>query len=40
VHLFANSNERNWVDETLRNYRTRVQMFVERQQEQHPAEVQ
>ena len=39
VHLFANSNERDWVDETLRNYRTRVQMFVERQQEQHPAEV-
>ncbi|QIR36858.1 NTP transferase domain-containing protein [Tolypothrix sp. PCC 7910] len=40
VHLFANSNERDWVDETLRNYRTRVQTFVERQQEQHPAEVQ
>ncbi|MBW4560085.1 MAG: mannose-1-phosphate guanyltransferase [Mojavia pulchra JT2-VF2] len=39
VHLFANSHERDWVDETLRNYRTRVQMFVERQQEQHPAEV-
>ncbi|CEJ43180.1 mannose-1-phosphate guanyltransferase [Umezakia ovalisporum] len=39
VHLYANSNDRDWVDETLRNYRTRVQTFVERQQEQQPAEV-
>jgi mannose-1-phosphate guanylyltransferase/phosphomannomutase len=39
VHLYANSNDRDWVDDTLRNYRTRVQSFVERQQEQHPAEV-
>ncbi len=39
VHLYANSNDRDWVDETLRNYRTRVQTFVERQQEYQPAEV-
>ncbi|MDH6061703.1 mannose-1-phosphate guanyltransferase [Chrysosporum bergii ANA360D] len=39
VHLYANSNDRDWVDETLRNYRNRVQTFVERQQEQQPAEV-
>ncbi len=29
VHLYANSVERKWVDDTLRNYRTRVQEFVE-----------
>ncbi|WP_375472608.1 sugar phosphate nucleotidyltransferase [uncultured Nostoc sp.] len=39
VHLYANSNDREWVDETIRNYRTRVQSFVERQQEYQPAEV-
>lgn len=39
VHLYANSNDRDWVDETLRNYRSRVQAFVERQQEHQPAEV-
>ena len=39
VHLYANSNDRDWADETSRNYRARVQAFVERQQEQHPAEV-
>ncbi|MDF5710666.1 MAG: mannose-1-phosphate guanyltransferase [Nostoc sp. S4] len=39
VHLYANSNDRDWVDETVRNYRTRVQAFVERQQEYQPAEV-
>ncbi|MBD2384395.1 mannose-1-phosphate guanyltransferase [Cylindrospermum sp. FACHB-282] len=39
VHLYANSNDRDWVDETLRNYRSRVQTFVERQQEQYAAEV-
>ncbi|MUL35255.1 mannose-1-phosphate guanyltransferase [Gloeocapsopsis dulcis] len=32
VHLFANSNDRNWVDELLREYRTRVQSFIEEQQ--------
>ena len=30
VHIFANSNDRHWVDETLREYRTRVQDFVDR----------
>ncbi|OCQ95327.1 mannose-1-phosphate guanylyltransferase [Nostoc sp. MBR 210] len=39
VHLFANSSDRDWVDDTIRNYRHRVQTFVERQQEYHPAEV-
>ncbi|MBR8835273.1 MAG: mannose-1-phosphate guanyltransferase [Stigonema ocellatum SAG 48.90 = DSM 106950] len=39
VHLYANSNDRDWVDESLRNYRTRVQTFVEREQEQVAAEV-
>ncbi len=33
VHLYANSNDRDCVDESLRNYRARVQMFVEREQE-------
>jgi len=33
VHLYANSNDRDWVDESLRNYRARVQAFVEREQE-------
>jgi len=32
VHLFANSNDREWVDQTLREYRTRVQTFVEHEQ--------
>ncbi|BBD58350.1 nucleotidyl transferase [Nostoc sp. HK-01] len=39
VHLYANSGDRDWVDDTIRNYRHRVQTFVERQQEYHPAEV-
>jgi mannose-1-phosphate guanylyltransferase / phosphomannomutase len=39
VHLYANSGDRDWVDDTIRNYRNRVQTFVERQQEYHPAEV-
>ncbi|MBW4632842.1 MAG: mannose-1-phosphate guanyltransferase [Iphinoe sp. HA4291-MV1] len=39
VHLYANSNDRDWVDESLRQYRARVQMFVEREQEQVVAEV-
>ncbi len=34
VHLYANSNERDWVDETLREYRNRVQQFVEDEQDQ------
>lgn len=32
VHLFANSHDRDWVDETLREYRTRVQAFIEQEQ--------
>ena len=33
VHLFVNSNDRDWVDESLRKYRARVQEFVETEQE-------
>jgi mannose-1-phosphate guanylyltransferase/phosphomannomutase len=29
VHIFANSDDRDWVDESLRKYRTYVQEFVE-----------
>ena len=32
VHLFANSNDRDWVDQTLREYRSHVQVFVEQEQ--------
>jgi len=32
VHFFANSHDRDWVDEILREYRTRVQKFVEQEQ--------
>ncbi|HEY9849658.1 MAG TPA: mannose-1-phosphate guanyltransferase [Leptolyngbyaceae cyanobacterium] len=32
VHIFANSSDREWVDDSLREYRTRVQNFVEEQQ--------
>jgi mannose-1-phosphate guanylyltransferase/phosphomannomutase len=32
VHLFANGNDREWVDDILRQYRTRVQEFVEQEQ--------
>ena len=32
VHIFANSNDRQWVDETLREYRTRVQGFIDAEQ--------
>ena len=30
VHLYADSNNRGWVDETLREYRSQVQEFVDR----------
>lgn len=33
VHIFANSSDRNWVDETLREYRIRVQDFVDLEHE-------
>jgi len=39
VHLYVNSSDRDWVDETLRNYRSRVQLFVEREMEHYTAEV-
>ncbi|MCA1990614.1 MAG: mannose-1-phosphate guanyltransferase [Coleofasciculus sp. S288] len=32
VHIYANSDDREWVDETLRKYRSYVQEFVENQQ--------
>jgi len=32
VHIFANSEDRTWVDEQLRSYRTRIQKFVEQYQ--------
>ncbi len=39
VHLYINSNDREWVDDSLRQYRSRVQTFVEKQEEQIPLEV-
>jgi mannose-1-phosphate guanylyltransferase/phosphomannomutase len=39
VHLYINGSDRDWVDETLRDYRSRVQKFVEREQENHALEV-
>jgi mannose-1-phosphate guanylyltransferase / phosphomannomutase len=39
VHLYINSNDREWVDDTLRDYRARVQMFVEKEEESIVAEV-
>jgi len=32
VHIFANSSDREWVDDTLREYRARVQNFVDQEQ--------
>ena len=32
VHIFANSDDRDWVDESLRKYRNYVQDFVEHEQ--------
>lgn len=32
VHIFANSGDRGWVDDTLREYRVRVQEFVDQEQ--------
>lgn len=32
VHLFANSDERNWVDLMIQEYRSRIQNFVDRTQ--------
>lgn len=33
VHIFANSEDREWVDQHLQIYRTRVQKFITKQQE-------
>ncbi|NET34676.1 MAG: mannose-1-phosphate guanylyltransferase [Cyanothece sp. SIO1E1] len=32
VHIFANSDDRNWADETLREYRAKTQEFIEREE--------
>lgn len=32
IHIYANSHDRGWVDETLREYRLRVQDFVYQEQ--------
>jgi len=32
VHIFANGDDRDWVDETLREYRQRVQDFIDKEQ--------
>ncbi len=39
VHIFANSSDRSWVEETLRDYRLRVQEFVDENQEREEAMV-
>ena len=37
VNIFANSSDRGWVEETLREYRLRVQEFVDETQEREEA---
>lgn len=32
VHLFVNSESRNWMDEKLREYQMRIQTFIEKEQ--------
>jgi len=32
VHIFANSDDREWADDTLRKYRSYVQEFVEQEE--------
>ncbi len=39
VHIFANSSDRGWVDESLREYRIRVQEFVDQEQSELEEEV-
>ncbi|MGF1523562.1 MAG: sugar phosphate nucleotidyltransferase [Leptolyngbyaceae cyanobacterium] len=36
VHIFASSEDRDWADDQLREYRTRVQTFIEQEQGIHP----
>lgn len=38
VHIFATSEDRDWVETTLRDYRTQVQLFIEKEQGIHYAE--
>ncbi|HEY9845722.1 MAG TPA: hypothetical protein V6D03_05945, partial [Candidatus Caenarcaniphilales bacterium] len=33
VHIFTNSNDRDWADETLREYRNRVQEFTSQERD-------
>jgi len=37
VHIYANSEDRDWVDEQLREYRQKVQTFIEQEQGIHQA---
>ncbi len=39
VHLYVNGNDREWADEALREYRARVQEFVEKEEEHVIAEI-
>ena len=39
VHIFANSDDRDWVDENLRKYRSYVQEFVEQEEGVEPLKV-
>jgi mannose-1-phosphate guanylyltransferase/phosphomannomutase len=32
VHLYANSEDRDWVDLTIKEYRQRVQQFIDQEQ--------
>lgn len=32
VHIYVNSESREWVEESLRDYRHKVQSFIEREQ--------
>jgi mannose-1-phosphate guanylyltransferase/phosphomannomutase len=38
VHIFATSEDRDWVETTLRDYRAQVQAFIEKEQGIHYAE--
>jgi mannose-1-phosphate guanylyltransferase/phosphomannomutase len=32
IHIYANGEDRDWVDLSLREYRQRVQQFIENEQ--------